>query len=279
MLSRHADGLCRSPSQQIEPQRSVESQQSMDDLDLIIDLHRDGERQGPGSESDTRLAVTLSGLRHAKGLSIADIGCGTGASALVLARELDTVVTAVDNLQDFLLVLQQRAEREGLADRIKPLAASMEALPFDDEAFDAIWSEGAIYNMGFKNGITALRRFLKPGGILAVSELTWLTHERPTELEQHWNREYPEVDTASAKIKCLEECGYAPVGYFALSERSWLENYYRPMQRRFDDFLSRHGNSKPARSLVKAEENEIALYERHSEFISYGYYVVRKTAD
>ena len=251
----------------------------MDDLDLLIDLHRDGERQGPGDASDTRLAVALSGLSGAKSIRIADVGCGTGASTLVLAQELDATVTAVDVLEDFLLVLHNRAEREGLANRITTLAASMEALPFEETDFDAIWSEGAIYNMGFANGIKTLRRFLKPGGILAVSELTWLTRERPLELEQHWRQEYPEVDTASAKMRLLEECGYAPVGYFALSERSWLENYYRPLQGRFDDFLSRHGNSDAARAIVEAEEKEIELYQRYSAFVGYGYYIARRAID
>jgi SAM-dependent methyltransferase len=142
----------------------------------------------------------------------------------------------------------------------------MDALPFEERSFDAIWSEGAIYNMGFENGIRAWRDFLKPKGILAVSELTWLTRERPSELEQHWMQEYPEVATASAKMAILEANGYSPVGYFPLSERCWLDNYYRPMQVRFADFLSRNGHSEPARAIVEAEEKEIALYERFSTF-------------
>lgn len=131
--------------------------------------------------------------------------------------------------------------------------------------------------MGFANGLKTLRRFLKPDGILAVSELTWLTHERPRELEEHWDREYPEVDTASAKMTLLEKSGYAPIGYFALAERSWLENYYRPLQGRFSAFLSRNGGSEDAQRIVAAEEKEIALYKRYSSFVSYGYYIARKT--
>jgi precorrin-6B methylase 2 len=53
----------------------------MDDLELLIDLHRHGQRQGPGGEEQTRLAVRLSGLGTAKDLRIADIGCGTGSSS------------------------------------------------------------------------------------------------------------------------------------------------------------------------------------------------------
>lgn len=251
----------------------------MDDLELLIDLHRDGERQGPGGADETRLAIALSGLGGAKGLKVADIGCGSGASTLVLARELDAAITAVDFLPDFLARLEKSAERMGLAGRIETLAASMEALPFEEGSFDAIWSEGAIYNMGFEKGVRAWRRFLKPEGILAVSELTWLTGTRPAQLERHWTREYAEVDTVSAKIAVLEQNGYSLVGYFALPKGCWLENYYRPLQERFVAFLARHGNSAAAQAVVESEANEIALYERYSDFVGYGYYVARKTPD
>ncbi|WP_366657727.1 class I SAM-dependent methyltransferase [Fodinicurvata sp. EGI_FJ10296] len=249
----------------------------MNDLDLIIDLHRNAERQGPGGDDETRLAVTLSGLGAAKGLKIADIGCGSGAPTLVLAQALDASVTAVDFIPEFLQQLEIVAAQAGLGDRIETLAGSMDALPFEEDSLDAIWSEGAIYSMGFANGIKAWRRFLKPGGILAVSELTWLTHERPAELQQHWMQEYPEVDTASAKMAILEENGYSPVGYFPLPPRCWLENYYRPMQARFSEFLSRNGNSEAAAAIVAAEENEIALYERYADFVGYGFYIAKRS--
>jgi SAM-dependent methyltransferase len=251
----------------------------VDNLDLLIDLHRDARRQGPGGCDETRLSITLSGLSQARDLKIADIGCGTGASTLVLAAELDAFVTAVDLVPEFLDQLDDAAKREGLSARLETLAASMDSLPFEDGSCDAIWSEGAIYNMGFENGVKTWRRFLKPEGILAVSELTWLTRERPSELEQYWTDIYPEVATASAKMAILEDNGYSPIGYFRLSERCWLDNYYRPMQERFAGFLSRNGHSEPARAVVKAEQEEIALYESFSAFYSYGYFVAKRTSD
>jgi SAM-dependent methyltransferase len=251
----------------------------MDDLQLLIDLHLHAARQGPGGDAETCRAIELSGLRDGHGLKIADIGCGTGASTLVLARELDADITAVDFLPEFLDVLKARAQAAGVAGRVATAAASMAALPFRPGSLDAIWSEGAIYNMGFAKGVRNWRRFLKPGGILAVSELTWLTDRRPGELESHWRAEYAEVDTASAKMAVLERNGYSPLGYFVLPEHCWLDAYYRPLRERFASFLEAHGASAAARAVVAAEEREIEIYERYRAYVGYGFYVARKTND
>lgn len=252
----------------------------MSDLfDLLVDLHIDGERQGPGSDEATRRAIALAGLEEASGLAIADIGCGTGASTLILAHDLDAHVTAVDLLPRLLARLDDTARQRGLAERITTVAQSMDELTFAQESLDVIWSEGAIYNIGFENGIGAWRQYLKPGGVLAVSEITWLTHHRPAELEDHWTREYPEIGAASAKFAALERHGYCPVGYFALPPSCWLDHYYRPMQDRFAAFLDRHEHSPTAREMVEAERHEIDLYERFSDFVSYGFYIATRTAD
>jgi cyclopropane fatty-acyl-phospholipid synthase-like methyltransferase len=250
----------------------------MDDLRLIVDLHSDAPRQGPGGEAETRLAIALSGLSAEKDLRVADIGCGTGASTLVLAQHLDVRVTAVDVVPEFLARLERDAEEAGVASRIETLACSMDRLPFGEAEFDAIWSEGAIYNLGFEAGVTAWRKYLKPNGILAVSELTWLTRERPSELQAHWEREYCEVDVASAKMAILERLGFTPLGYFVLPERCWLENYYRPLQERYGAFLERQCDSAAARALIDAWREEAALYQCHKACFGYGYYVARKIA-
>ncbi|MEE4255090.1 MAG: class I SAM-dependent methyltransferase [Desulfuromusa sp.] len=250
----------------------------MDDsqLKLLVDLHKPATRQGPGGEIETRRALELAGLDHLRPLKIADIGCGTGASTIQLAKELNAEITAVDFLAEFLDELKSRAHVHGVADKITTLNSSMENLPFAEQEFDVIWSEGAIYNIGFEAGVSAWSRFLKPGGKLVVSEITWLSATRPQDLQAHWEREYPEVDVASAKIGILERHGYCPEAYFILPEHCWLDNYYRPMQIRFDDFLRQYGQSKEAVTIVEAEKSEIGLYEKNKAFYSYGVYVAKK---
>ncbi len=245
---------------------------------LLIDLHKDGHRQGPGGDAETERALDLAMVDRAAPLRIADIGCGTGASTLLLARLLPNArITAVDFLPEFLDELEQRAARVGVADRITTLARSMDDLPFAAGEFDVVWSEGAIYNMGFARGVAAWRRFLKAGGLLVASEITWLTADRPAALQQHWDSEYPDIGPASAKIAVLEHSGYAPAGYFVLPEHCWLDAYYRPMQARFAAFLDRHGQGDDARRIVDAEQHEIDLYERYKGHFGYGMYVARKT--
>ncbi|MBL4558464.1 MAG: class I SAM-dependent methyltransferase [Rhodobacteraceae bacterium] len=217
------------------------------------------------------------GLRGKPGLSVADIGCGTGASTLVLADELDARLTAVDFLPEFLQVLAAAAARAGVAGPDHHARRIDGRTALRRGAIRRNLGEGAIYNIGFAAGAEAWRRYLKPGGVLAVSELSWLTATRPAELQAHWDAEYPEVDTAAAKMAVLERLGYTPIGYFPLPESCWLDGYYRPMQGRFAGFLDRHHRSAAARAIVAAEEAEIGLYERNRAFVSYGYYIARKT--
>lgn len=250
----------------------------MGGFELLIDLHKGASRQGPGGDTETERAIELAQIDRRSPLKIADIGCGTGASTLVLARLLNAEIIAVDLFQDFLDVLETRARSEGVAEKITPLRASMDNLPFEDEEFDVIWSEGAIYNIGFKKGIVDWKRHLKPGGLLIASEITWTTGARPAELQNHWNSEYPEIDLASAKIKILEDNGYSPVGFFVLPEPCWLDNYYQPMRSNFRQFMERHNHSEDACSMVDAERHEIELYEKYKAYFSYGVYIAKKSA-
>ena len=248
----------------------------MEDYQLLIDLHKSANRQGPGSDGETEKALDLSMIDRSAPLKIADIGCGTGASTLLLARLLKAQITAVDFLQEFLEELEDKAQDMGLSEKITTLSCSMDNLPFEEMEYDVIWSEGAIYNIGFEKGVREWNRYLKGGGLLVVSEITWITASRPLEIQKYWNDEYPEIDVASSKINILEKNGYSPIGYFVLPEYCWLDNYYRPMQERFEDFLSRNGNRREARLIVEAETREIELYEKYKNHYSYGVYVARK---
>lgn len=248
----------------------------MTELELIIDLHMNSERQGPGSENDTLKALEFLNLPSDQNFKVADFGCGSGGQTISLAKNLNGQITAVDLLPEFMSELNEKAQKLGLTDKIVTLEKSMDDLPFNEGEFDLIWSEGAIYNIGFENGLKKWKDYLKIGGYLAVSEITWITQSRPKEIEEFWKAEYPEVDTASNKIKQLENNGYTLAGYFYLSQDSWIETYYKPMQARFEIFLKRNNHSELARKVVEDHQAEIDLYQKFKEYYSYGFYVAKK---
>lgn len=95
----------------------------MDNLNLLIDLHIEADRQGPGGDAETRRAIEPPELSKLRSLKVADIGCGTGASTRVLARDLGAQIMAVDSLPGFLEMLRARAAQAGLADRIDTVNA------------------------------------------------------------------------------------------------------------------------------------------------------------
>jgi SAM-dependent methyltransferase len=248
----------------------------MTEIELLIDFHKNADRQGPGSEQDTLKALNFIDIDKTRPLRVADIGCGSGAQTIVLARNLNAQITAVDLFTEFLEKLEVHAKNLGLQDKIITLQKSMDDLPFDKEEFDIIWSEGAIYIIGFEEGIRKWKEYLKIGGYIALSEITWTTNSRPKEIEEYWNNEYPQIDTASNKIKVLEENGFSPVGYFYLPESCWLNNYYIPIEKRIDAFLKKHNNSDLANEITRAEKNEIIKYRNYKDFFSYGFYIARR---
>ena len=248
----------------------------MTELELLIDFYKNTKRQGPGSYLDTIQALNFMNINKDQELKIADIGCGSGGQTITLAQNIKGQITAIDLFPDFLEELNIKSAELGLQDRIKTITKSMEELPFDNDELDIIWSEGAIYNIGFEAGIKNWKKHLKSGGYLGVSEITWITNSRPKEIEDFWNAEYPEIDTASDKIKLLEGNGYSPVGYFVLSQTSWLENFYNPMEKRCSAFLEKHNNSEMARNVVEGHKEEIRNYKKYKDYYSYGFYIAKK---
>lgn len=248
----------------------------MTETELHIDFHKNARRQGPGSVDTTLKALELTGIAQKESLNIADIGCGTGSQTIVLAQNTNAQIKAVDLFPDFLEKLDNKTRELGLQQKVTTLSKSMDDLPFGEEEFDIVWSEGAIYNMGFEAGIKSWKKFIKAGGYLCVSEITWISESRPKELEEYWRQAYPEIDKASNKIKLLENNGFTLAGYLYLGQDSWIDNYYNPMKERFPKFLERHNHSEMAKAVVREYEKEIEHYHTNKDHFSYGFYIARK---
>lgn len=251
---------------------------SINEMQLLMQLHLNNDRQGPGGKLETCQALNLCRLnmdmnRH---LHIADIGCGTGGQTLTLAEELDAEITAIDLSPEFLEKLHEHAKGKGLNKKIHTLQASMDELPLADETFDLIWSEGAIYNIGFRHGLELWHRLLKPGGLIALSEISWLTNQRPATVNKYWTNIYPEIDTVTGKLQVLEATGYLPLAHFILPEHCWTLNYYQPLQQAHQRFLTENHQSAMAMEIVKNDMEEFNVYQQYKAYYSYGFYIAKK---
>ncbi|NMA09678.1 MAG: class I SAM-dependent methyltransferase, partial [Methanomicrobiales archaeon] len=125
------------------------------DTPFVFTLHENLPRQGPGSNTCTRKAFSMLTDLSAQP-EILDIGCGAGMQTVEVARVCPGCrITAVDVHQPFLDDLARNAASAGVGDRIVPLRASMDDLPFPDGSFDVLWAEGSIFIVGFREGLAS----------------------------------------------------------------------------------------------------------------------------
>lgn len=245
------------------------------DFELIAEYFSRYERQGPGSPEVTLKALSfIDNLKESS--EILDIGCGTGTQTLILAENSPGFFTGLDLFPGFIDLFTRNARMKGLDNRAKGMLGDMTSLPFENRSFDLIWSEGAIYNIGFERGLKEWREFLKPGGYLAVSDATWFANERPEEIENFWKDAYPGIDILSSRISQMEKEGYLPVASFILPEACWTTHFYEPQVQGRKDFLEKYPDNPAVKIFLENEEREAELYAKYKDYYGYVFYIGKK---
>lgn len=244
------------------------------DLNIIYEYFSNTERQGPGSSKETLKALSfINGLTQKS--KIADIGCGTGGQTIVLGQNTPCEIIGIDSWQGFINQFNQNAQIKNLQDRVKGIVGNMENLPFQEGELDLIWSEGAIYNIGFNRGLSEWRKFLKQGGYIAVTENTWFTEERPTEIQEFWQKIYSEIDTIPNKVAQMQKAGYLPIATYILPETIWTD-YYAWQTLRRKSFLKKHKGNKTVEEFVASQQYEADLYYKYKAYYGYMFYIGKK---
>ncbi len=244
------------------------------DFNLICEYFLSMERQGPGTPE-----MTLRALGFIDGLTaesrIADLGCGTGGQTMTLANATTGHITGIDLFPEFIDRFNGQAQELGVQDRVQGIVGSMDALPFDRGSLDLIWSEGAIYNIGFERGLSEWREYLRPGGHVAVTDNTWFTDERPEEIQAFWDAASPDIDTIPRKIAAMQRAGYEFVAAFALPESIWDEFYAMQVEAK-RVFLQKYAGTPAAETYIEAERYEKSLWDKYKALYGYVFYIGRK---
>jgi SAM-dependent methyltransferase len=245
------------------------------DLELICKYYSTLERQGPGSPEITIKALSFIDNLNDKSL-IADIGCGSGGQTMVLAQNSPGKVTGLDLFPVFIDLFKKNAEKLNLQDRVTGFTGSMDDLPFSENTLDLIWSEGAIYNIGFERGLNEWRKYLKADGYIAVSEVSWFTEERPAEINEFWDDAYPEIDTIPNKVSQMQKAGYVPIATFILPETCWTDHFYAPQVKAQEVFLDNNKGNQAAAEFIQNQRHETELYYKYKEYYGYVFYIGKK---
>jgi ubiquinone/menaquinone biosynthesis C-methylase UbiE/8-oxo-dGTP pyrophosphatase MutT (NUDIX family) len=245
------------------------------DVNLICDFFLNTERQGPGSPEVTLKALSFIDNLTDKSL-IADLGCGTGGQTMILAQHAPGKITGIDFFPGFIERFNKNAEKLNLQNRVKGIVGSMDDLSFEKDSLDLIWSEGAIYNIGFERGLKEWRNYLKPGGYLAVSESVWFTDQRPAEIHDFWMSAYTEIDTVPNKVAQIQKAGYIPVATFILPENCWIEHYFAPQAKAEEIFRRKHAGSRIVEELITSNHHEAELYSKYKAYYGYAFFICKK---
>jgi len=115
-------------------------------------------------------------LARAAGLDAAkyvlDVGSGVGGTSRCLAKEFGCRVTGIDLTDEYCRAATMLTAKTGLAHLVDCRQGDATMLPFDDQAFDVVWTEHVAMNIADKTRLyEEMHRVLKPGGTLAIYDV------------------------------------------------------------------------------------------------------------
>ena len=110
--------------------------------------------------------------RLAKGGRVADVGCGHGASAILMAQAFPkSTFVGIDYHEAQILVARERASQAGVADQIRFEVGTPQVLASSKEKFDLVCFMDSLHDMGDPlEAVWASRLAMAPNGALMVVE-------------------------------------------------------------------------------------------------------------
>ena len=242
--------------------------------EIFYDIFSDLPRQGPGKNAYTNKAYHIIPALPEEA-RIVDIGCGTGMQTMELARISFGEVTGIDNYEPFVKELERKAQAEGL-ENLSARVGDMFDLKLDYGAYDLIWSEGAIFVIGFENGLEDWMKYLKPGGFMVISEMVWFEEHRPKELLDFFEKHVPGMLFQEEQEKIITEAGYDLVESFRLPDDAWWDNYYTPLEARLVIMREKYEGNSIAMQLIDTVQEEINIARKFGDYYGYIFYILMK---
>lgn len=237
---------------------------------IFLDIFNEIPREGPGDNYFTEKAFSY--INTPKNPIILDIGCGSGSQTIKLYELSNGVIYAVDYYNQYLKKLEKKIN----TNNIIIIQGDMKKLKFKKDFFDLIWSEGAIYIIGLEKGYNKYKEYLKRGGYMVVSHISWLKSNPPQELLEYWENNYPEINYISENIKIIEKQGFKVEKTFIIDEYAWWDNYYNPLLHRIERLKNKYINNEIFENIINEIKLEIDMYKKYSDYYGYVFYIAKK---
>ena len=109
------------------------------------------------------------------GITLLNVGSGSGISAAYVAEKYGCKVVGVDLLPGMIESAQKWAEAKGVADQTEFRQGDAQNLPFENDQFDALICESV--NAFVPDKEKAMREYMrvvKPGGYIGFTEAIWV---------------------------------------------------------------------------------------------------------
>jgi ubiquinone/menaquinone biosynthesis C-methylase UbiE len=118
---------------------------------------------------------------HSRGFEagrIIDVGCGSGATAIVLAQSFPkSEVVGIDLSEPLLRLATQAAQAAGLSDRVRFELGDVEHTAYEEDSFDVVLNLNMVHIIEHPvRMLDEIERILVPGGALFIVDLrrSWL---------------------------------------------------------------------------------------------------------
>lgn len=229
---------------------------------------------GPGGDVHTLNVLRLLPRRQFR--AVVDAGCGMGRQTLALAKELGSLIHAVDSYEPFLRDLTRRAAAAGVGHLIQTHCMDMTDIPNAFRHIDLLWSEGAAYNIGFPNALTLWASAINEGGFAAVSELSWRRDEVPEAVREFWLSHYPGMQSVHQNVAFAENAGYRVLTTYTLPREAWVEGYYDQLEPRANALIDHPDSS--VRGFAAEALKEIEIFNASEDSYGYVFYVLQRAA-
>jgi trans-aconitate methyltransferase len=230
------------------------------------------EKLGPGANAHTVHVLRLLPKKEFR--VVVDAGCGTGRQTMALAKELSTLVHAVDSYEPFLNDLVRRAREAKVGQLVQAHCMDMKDIPEVFQNIDLLWSEGAAYNIGFFNALAAWAPALIHDGFAVISELSWLKEQAPDAVREFFRSCYPDMQSVQRNMKVAESAGYKLLTSYTLPRQAWVDGYYDILAPRARALLDHPDPS--VRDFAAETVREIEVFQCSEDSYGYVFYVLQR---